>query len=137
MVENVFQPISALRNGRERPGAKFDTFAFPGHPPGGLEREIGTGFYEHRHGPIPCLLPFVPFFGGSIAHDAVSVATPRVPVPGTFVRDDGTPYQSPRPGARRTDRVLPPGERGIDGMQCATAVAVVGLSELAAGSSLR
>ena len=52
MVENAFQPIPAVGHCRERPGAEFDPFAFPGHPPGGFEREIGTGVHEYCHDPI-------------------------------------------------------------------------------------
>ena len=46
MLEDALQALSAPRHGCERPSAEFDPFAFPGHPPGGFEREIGTGFHE-------------------------------------------------------------------------------------------
>ena len=52
MVENAFQPIPAVGHCRERLGAEFDPFACPGHPPGGCEREIGTGVHEYGHDPI-------------------------------------------------------------------------------------
>jgi len=45
-------------HGRESPGAELDAFAVPSHPPGGFEREIGSGFYEYRHDPVPYLAKY-------------------------------------------------------------------------------
>ena len=53
MVENAFQPLPPLLHCREGLGAEFDAFAVPNHPPGGFEREIGPGFDEYRHDPVP------------------------------------------------------------------------------------
>ena len=55
MIENAFQPLPALGHGRERPRPELDVLALPGHPPGRFEREIGAGFHEHRHVPVPRL----------------------------------------------------------------------------------